>query len=171
MDYDRLWKISDKARYGARLTSEENRFVVETVPGELAEFPKNPFPARVRHPAGFSVSGAPVRTLVRCALVLSAQRVLGRRYGSRSEFYDRVEADLAFGIMRSHFHHGYPKGTFCCPQCTLAVYPVLMAEAIRWFDCADLAKTVRQLIETKQWRFSTSTNPPMIAWALDDARL
>ena len=36
--------------------------------------------------------------------------------------------------MRSHFHHGYPKGVHCCVQCTLAVIPVLDAGAIRYFD-------------------------------------
>jgi hypothetical protein len=120
----------------------------------------------VRHPAGFSVSGAPVRTLTQCVLVLSAQRVLGPSYDARSEFYQRVAADLAFGIMRSHFHHGYPKGVYCCAQCTLAVYPVLKAQALRWFDCQSLAKDVRQLVEKREWRFSGSANAGMIAWAL-----
>ena len=49
--------------------------------------------------------------------------------------FENVERDLALGIMRSHFHHEYPKGTHCCVQCTLAVYPVLEAGAIRYFDC------------------------------------
>ena len=50
-----------------------------------------------------------------------------------------MEKDLAFGIMRSHFHHGYPKGVHCCAQCTLAVIPVLEAGAIRYFDCRELS--------------------------------
>ena len=167
MDYDQLWNIGERAKDGTRLTPGEKRFVKEIVPRELAEFPKVPFPSRVRHPAGFSISGAPVRTLVRCVLVLSAQRVLGLRYDARSEFYERVAADLAFGIMRSHFHHGYPKGVHCCAQCTLAVFPVLKRKALRWFDCQSLANDVRRLIEAREWRFSSSTNPRMLAWALE----
>jgi hypothetical protein len=68
--------------------------------------------------------------------------------------------------MRSHFHLGYPKGAHCCAQCTLAVYPVLLAGALPWFDSQSLAKAVRELIQAKQWRFSGSTNPHMVAWAL-----
>jgi hypothetical protein len=166
MDYDRLWLVGEHARHRTRLTPEDKRFISEIVPRELAKFPHVVFPRHVRHPAGFSLSGAPVGTLVRCVLVLSAQRVLGVRYDVRSEFYGRVAADLAFGIMRSHFHHGFSKGVHCCAQCSLAVYPVLKAGTLRWFDCADLARPVRQLIESKQWRFSASTNPRMTAWAL-----
>jgi hypothetical protein len=166
MNYEQLWDIGEQARHGAQLTPGEKSFIVEVVPRELAKFPNVPVPSRVRHPAGFSLSGAPVRTLTRCVLVLSARRVLGPNYDARSEFYQRVAADLAFGIMRSHFHHEYPKGVHCCAQCTLAVYPVLKAKALRWFDCHSLAEGVRRLIEEKQWRFSGATNPLMIGWAL-----
>jgi hypothetical protein len=83
-----------------------------------------------------------------------------------SRFYQNVEKDLAFGIMRSHFHHGYPKGTHCCVQCSLAVYPVLAAAAIRYFDCGELAEVLRHLIEGRQWRFATPPNAQMISWSL-----
>jgi hypothetical protein len=166
MDYDRLWIVGEQVRHGGRLSAEEKDFISEVVPRELARFPRIGFPRRIRHPAGFSLSGAPVGTLLRCVLVLSAQRVLGPRYYARSEFYERVASALAFGIMRSHFHHGFPKGTHCCAQCSLAVYPVLKAGALRWFDGPSLARSVRQLIMAKQWRFSASTNPQMVAWAL-----
>jgi len=107
-----------------------------------------------------------VRTFVRCALLLSAQRVFGRSYHRESDFYDRVERDLALGVMRSHFHLGYPKGAFCCAPCSLALYPVLEAGAIRWFDCKPLAATVRGLVEARTWRFTKATSPRMVAWSL-----
>src|SRR5262245_55784713 len=129
MDYDLLFRIGDKARHADRLTTEEQQFVTEIVPKEFVRFPKIPFPQRLQHPAGFSISGAPVRTLAWSVLVLSGRGILGKRYDSRSDFYGRVALDLAFGIMRSHFHLGYPKGTHCCAQCTLAVYPVLNTKA------------------------------------------
>ena len=50
---------------------------------------------------------------MKSALLLAGQKALGRRYGG-SLFYETVEKELALGIMRSHFHHGYPKGTYCC---------------------------------------------------------
>lgn len=170
MDLDLLWKISDRARRREKLTAEEARFVRDVIPRELATFPRTAAPSRVRHPAGFSISGAPVRTFLSAALLLSARRVLGARYGGSSEFYDRVEADLAFGIMRAHFHHGYPKGAYCCAQCTLAVYPVLEAGAIRWFDSRKLALSVRRMIERKEWRFATAPNSRMLDWALNRDR-
>lgn len=165
MDLDQLWDLSDRARNRHKLTPKDVEYIKKTLPAELADFPCLDLPKRVSHPAGFSISGAPVGTFLRSALLLSGQRALGRRYDGL-EFYERVEKDLAFGIMRSHFHHGYPKGTHCCAQCTLAVYPVLEAGAIRYFDTAKLAKVVCQLIEKKEWRFSNFSNAKMLKWSL-----
>jgi hypothetical protein len=117
-----------------RLAPKDVAFIRDVVPGRLESFPRLKLPASVRHPAGFAVSGASVGTFLRSALLVAGQKALGRRFGGH-EFYDRIERDLAFGIMRSHFHHGYPKGVHCCVQCTLAVIPVLDAGAIRYFDC------------------------------------
>lgn len=142
-------------------------FVREVVPKELEAFPNLELPERVRHPAGFVLSGAPVGTFLRSGLLLAGQKVFGRRYeGSR--FYQNVERDLAFGIMRSHFHHGYPKGAHCCVQCSLAVYPVLAAGAIRYFDCAELAEVLRQLIQGRKWRFAKPPNAQMVSWSLSN---
>src|SRR5262245_4792217 len=110
MDFDRLWIVADRARAKQRLSSEDIAFVREVVPKELESFPKLDLPKAIRHPAGFAISGAPVRTFLRSALLLAGQKALGIRFGG-STFYETVEEDLAFGIMRSHFHHGYPKGT------------------------------------------------------------
>ena len=166
MDYDRLWAVADRVRARRQLQRDEAAFVRDTVPADLEAFPRLNLPKTIRHPAGFSVSGAPVGTFLRSALLLSAQKVFGKRYEG-SAFYEGVEKDLAFGVMRSHFHHGYPKGTHCCVQCTLAVYPVLQAGALRYFDCAELASDVRALIEERQWRFETPPNAKMLRWALE----
>lgn len=168
MDFDALWLIADRARSQRKLSASEVGFVRDVVPAELESFPRLTLPKSIRHPAGFSVAGAPVGTFLRSALLLAGQKALGDRYGG-SPFYESVERDLAFGIMRSHFHHGYPKGTHCCAQCTLAVYPVLEAGAIRYFDCAELAKDVRLLIEEGGWRFSKPAHPKLTRWALDQA--
>src|SRR5262245_10644447 len=138
MDYERVFAVADRARSGQRLKPDDIALVRDVAPAELKAFPRITIPKSVRHPGGFSVSGAPVGTFLRTALLLAAQKVFGKRYEG-STFYEAVEKDLAFGIMRSHFHHGYPKGTHCCVQCTLAVYPALEAGAIRYFDCAELA--------------------------------
>ena len=108
-------------------------------------------------------------TFLRSALLIAGQKALGKRYGG-AEFYERVERDLAtFGIMRSHFHHGYPKGVHCCVQCTLAVIPVLDAGAIRYFDCRELSRAVKLLVRQRKWRFAKRVDPRMVGWALGDA--
>ena len=165
MDFDRLWIVADRARSSKKLEASDAAFVRDTVPRDLADFPRVDVPAKFRHPSGFTVSGAPVGTFFRSALLLAGQKALGRRFGG-APFYEDVERDLALWIMRSHFHHGYPKGTHCCTQCTLAVYPVLEANAIRYFDCATLAEDVRSLIRNKKWRFATPPNPAMAQWSL-----
>jgi len=148
-----------------RLSSEDLAFVREVVPRELESFPHVQLPKTIRHSAGFSVSGAPVGTFLRSALLIAGQKALGSRFGGAA-FYESVERDLAFGIMRSHFHHGYPKGTHCCVQCTLAVYPTLEAGTIRYFECGPLAKDVKRLITHGEWRFVSPPNPKMVRWAL-----
>src|SRR5262245_29734538 len=164
--FDTLWDVADRARAGGRLSSSDITFVRRVAPAALDAFPRLTLPKSIRHPAGFSVAGAPVGTFLRSALLLSAQRALGRRFAA-SACYDTVEKDLAFGIMRSYFHHAYPKGTHCCVQCTLAVYPVLEAGAIRYFDCGPLSRDVRRVITDRQWRFASPANPKMLRWSLD----
>jgi len=165
MDFDNLWAVADRARARTRLAPTDITFVRNVVPDQLDSFPKVKLPARIRHPAGFSISGASVGTFLRSALLIAGQKALGRRFRG-SEFYERVEKDLAFGIMRSHFHHGYPKGAHCCVQCTLAVIPVLDAGAIRYFDCRELSTAARRLVRQRQWRFARSADPRMVDWAL-----
>lgn len=166
MDYDRLFAIADAARTRRGLSRDDIAFVRDDVPAILASFPRLKRPAKIRHPSGFSISGAPVETFVKSALLMAGQRALGRRYAG-SPFYERVEVDLALHIMRSHFHHDYPKGTHCCVPCTLAVLPALEMNAIRYFDSCALAKEVRPLIEARGWRFATAApNAKMLQWAL-----
>lgn len=165
MDFGLLWTVAERARARQRLPSEDIAFVREVVPRELESFPNLDLPKAIRHPAGFVISGAPVGTFLRSALLIAGQKALGSRFGGAA-FYETVEKDLAFGIMRSHFHHGYPKGTHCCVQCTLAVYPTLEAGAIRYFDCGQLARDVRRLIAEGGWRFVKPPNAKMLHWAL-----
>ena len=167
MDFDTLWVVADRARERSRLVPEDVSFICKVAPEQLESFPRVKLPASIRHPAGFSISGASVGTFLRSALLIAGQKALGKRFGG-SEFYERVEKDLAFGIMRSHFHHGYPKGVHCCVPCTLAVFPVLEAGAIRYFDCRELSSAVRRLVRQRQWRFAKPTDPRMVRWALGD---
>ena len=165
MDYGRLFTIADRARSHQRLPSDDVVFLRETVPADLDSFPRVKLPKTVRHPGGFSVSGAPVGSFLRGALLLAGQKAFGRRYAG-ADFYEHVESDLALRIMRSHFHGGLPKGTFCCSQCTLAVLPAPEANAIRYFDCRRSAKDVRRMIHAREWRFSRPANAKMLQWAL-----
>ena len=168
VDLDTLWAVADRARARSLLSRGDVSFVRNVAPDQFDRYPHLKLPATVRHPAGFSVSGASVGTLLRSALLIAAQKALGRRCGG-AEFYERVERDLAFGIMRSHFHHGYPKGAHCCVQCTLAVIPLLDAGAIRYFDCRELSRAVRLLVRQRKWRFARRVDPRMVIWALGDA--
>ena len=165
MDLNLLWEVADRARSQRRLTSTDIAFVRDVIPVELESFPRLNLPKVTKHPAGFSISGATVGTFLKSALLIAGKKALGNRYDG-SPFDELVERDLAFGIMRSHFHHGYPKGTHCCVQCTLAVYPVLEAGAIRYFDCHELATNLRQLIQRGEWRFTKPANPKLTQWSL-----
>lgn len=167
MDYERLLAVADAARTPKRLSTSDAAFVRTRIPKDMAAYPKWERPKKIEHPAGFSVSGAPVGTFLRSALLLAGRKALGNRYDG-SPFYEQVERDVSFGIMRSHFHSGYPKGAFCCAQCTLAIYPLLEAGALRYFDNKALARNVRRLIDEGGWRFARAPNEKMLHWSLGD---
>ena len=164
---ERLWVVAERARARGSLSRDDVAFVRDTLPAALDSFPRIMLPQTIRHPGGFTVSGAPVGTFLRSALLIAGQKALGRRFAGHS-FFENVERDLALGVMRSHFHHGYPKGTHCCVQCTLAVYPVLEAGAIRYFECGPLSVQVRKIVRNRQWRFSGSVNAAMARWSLGE---
>ena len=168
IDLDTVWEVAERARARSRLSPGDVSFVRNVAPDQFDDYSRLKLPGTVRHPAGFSVSGASVGTFLRSALLIAGQKALGRRCGG-AEFYERVERDLAFGIMRSHFHNGYPKGVHCCVQCTLAVIPVLDAGAIRYFDCRELSRAVKLLVRRRKWRFAQRIDPRMVGWALGDA--
>lgn len=163
--FERIWDMAERSRERGSLSRDDVAFVRDVVPDVLGSIHDVRAPKAIRHPGGFPVSGAPVGTFLRSALLLSGQKALGRRFGGHP-FYEHIERDLTFGIMRSHFHHGYPRGTHCCSLCTLAVYPVLVSGAIRYIETASLAREVRRLIEQKQWRFARAVNVAAIEWAL-----
>jgi hypothetical protein len=167
MDHERLFALADSARARERFVPADTAFLRNDIPAALHAFPKMKLPKAVRHPGGFSVSGAPVGTFLRSALLLAGQKALGARYGD-NDFYGRVESDLAMRIMRAHFHGDAPKGAFCCKQCTLAILPVLEANAIRYFDGRALAKDVRRMVHAGEWRFATPPNAKMLQWSLKD---
>ena len=168
LSLDRLWVIAERARARGPLSRDDIAFVCNTLPSALESFPWIKPPKAIRHPGGFAVSGAPVGTFLRAALLLGGQKALGRRFAGHP-FFENVERDLALRIMRSHFHHGYPKGAHCCAQCTLAVYPVLQAGAIRYFECGPLSDKVRHIVRTHQWRFARPVNAAMVRWSLGEA--
>src|SRR5262252_6207262 len=99
MDLNALWAVADRSRARRRLAPEDVVYVRDVVPRELDSFPKLRPSKTIRHPAGFPVSGAPVGTFLRSALLLAGQKALGPRFGG-SEFYENVERDLALAIMR-----------------------------------------------------------------------
>jgi hypothetical protein len=165
MEIAQLWTVADRAREGTKLSQEDSQFVRTELPVLLSDLPHQTLPKRISRPAGFTVAGASVGTFLRCATLIAGRRVLGARYEG-SEFYESIEKDLAMRIMRSNFHLGYPKGTHCCVSCTLAVYPVLALDAVRYFDGPELARHVREIVATKGWRFSRPVNAKLLSWAL-----
>jgi hypothetical protein len=166
MDYERLFTLADSARAGQRLRAGDLTFLSVDIPAAREGVPWHvKLPKRVRHPAGFVISGAPVRTFTRCALLLAGKNAFGKRY-EKSLFYQQTEADLALSIASAYFNDKAPKGAFCCKQCTLAVHTVLEANAIHHFDGPTLAKGIRKIIRNGEWRFSTPSNPKMLEWAL-----
>ena len=140
MDHDRLFALAEDARQGRRFSRGPRRVPARRHSCRVACVPESALAANSLVIREASLS--PVRrsgTFLRSALLIAGQKAFGRRYGAQ-DFYERVEADLAMRVMRAHFHGGAPKGAYCCKPCTLAVLPVLEANAIRYFAGPALAK-------------------------------
>jgi hypothetical protein len=164
-DLSEVWNVAERARGHGKLSHADTMFIRDRIPAALKDVRVAALPKSLKHPGGFTVTGASVGTFLRSALLLAGQKALGKRFDG-SPFYEQVEQDLAFGIMRSHFHLSYPKGAHCCGPCTLAVYPVLAAGAIRYFDNAVLAKAIERMVAERQWRFAGAANERMVSWSL-----
>jgi hypothetical protein len=80
MDFERILQIGNQARQGEKLSADDQTFVREAVPTELAAYPRIAYPSRIRHPSGAIIRGAVVRTFVKGAMVLGARRTLGPKY-------------------------------------------------------------------------------------------
>jgi hypothetical protein len=74
MDFDTLWVVADRARARPRLAPNDVSFVRDVAPDRLDSFPKLELPTSIRHPAGFSISGASVGTSFRSALLIAGQK-------------------------------------------------------------------------------------------------
>jgi hypothetical protein len=62
--FDTLWVVADRARARPRLAPNDVSFVRDVAPDRLDSFPKLELPTSIRHPAGFSISGASVGTFL-----------------------------------------------------------------------------------------------------------
>ena len=78
---DRLWVVAERARARGPLSREDIAFVRDTIPAELGSSSQVKPRKAIRHPGGFTVSGAPVGTFLNSALLLAGQKALGRRFG------------------------------------------------------------------------------------------
>lgn len=78
---------------------------------------------------------------------------------------ERVEYDLAYGIMRSH-PTGLPERHALLRVVHLGSVSCAYCRAIRYFDTRALARDVHRIITKRQWRFCGRANDRMIAWAI-----
>lgn len=81
MNFNVLWQVAERARSQQKLAANDVTFIREVVPVELASFPRVNLPKVTKHPAGFSISGAPVGTFLRSVLLIAGRKPLGNRYG------------------------------------------------------------------------------------------
>ena len=111
------------------------------------------------HPAGFSISGAPVGTFLRSAPHRRAEGA-GQKVW-RIRLLERVEKDLAFGASCARIF------TTAIRRVYIAVFSAHL-RAIRYFDCRELFVALQRIVRQRQWRFAKSTDPRIVRWALGD---
>lgn len=91
---------------------------------------------------------------------------MGPDYAWQDKRFTFKHMELLCGILNSHFTHGYEKGFYCCPTCTLSVLPLYAVGAFDRLNCKELEQNVVKAIQEKKGRFASNFSQKYARWAL-----
>jgi hypothetical protein len=163
---DELYQYLHTFSQGCRLSQQDKQHLPGLFEQIYSVLDTRPFPDKVKLATGITAKGATGRIALNAYLLLLARKAYGLEFMKQDKRLEARSQQLAFNIMRSNFTHGDPKGIYCCPTCTLSVFPLYCTHAFPWFDC-DLCKhNVLGAYENRTSVFTRTFNQGYADWAM-----
>jgi len=155
-----------KVHNHTRLSASDKAYIRNKLPRMLAG--RRAFQATVSyaHPAGVTIRGAPAGSFVKAFALLLGKKAFGTKRIIGHPLYDDLEKSLTIGILRTNFEFGRPKGFYCCPRCSLAVFPLLELDLLHYLRGKDLARDMRRRIESREGPFEHGVADRLVEFAL-----
>jgi len=163
---DELYRYLDRLSQGRRLSLEDRRALPDLFDRGFTLLESSSFPKNFKLASGIIARGATGKTALNAYLLLLARKAYGTDYMKQDTRMHNHAQYLALHIMRANFTHGTPKGIYCCPTCTLSVFPLYCIHAFKWFDCDLLKKNVLEAYENHTSVFSRKFNEGYGDWAM-----
>ena len=158
----REWTIALGAK--GKLSPEIRRRVSHELPSFLGGIDSRTAPKRFKLPTGQSLGDATRMTAIKCHCLLLARKVHGAGFVKVHSEYEALAKDLLFWVMRHNFNTGDPKGVFCCPACTISLFPLYALGCFRWV-CNELKSAVVDAMARRQYVFSGDYPEAYAQWA------
>ncbi len=163
---DQLYEYLNRFSQGGRLPREDKRQLPKLFDQGFALLDSPSFPKDFKLASGIIARGATGSIALNAYLLLLARKAYGKDYMKQDSRLGHWAQYLALHIMRANFTHGAMKGIYCCPTCTLSVFPLYCTHAFKWFDCELLKKNTLIAYENHTSVFSRQFNQGYADWAM-----
>jgi hypothetical protein len=163
-----LYQYLDRVSRGDRLSQEGKRRLPDLFEQIYSLLDSRSFPKDFRLASGAIARGATGRIALNAYLLLLARKAFGKDYvyTQRDKRLNYWALYLEFHIMRNHFGGWGEKGIYCCPTCTLSVFPLYCVDAFRWFDCDLLKQNVLKSYRSRSSVFARQFSQSYADWAM-----
>lgn len=163
---NQLYRYLDQVSLGIRLTKQDKQRLLVLFEKMYSLLDSESFPQDFKLATGIKARGATGRIALNAYLLLLARKAFGKNYTNRDDRLFYWAMYLGYHIMRSNFQGWHEKGIYCCPTCTLSVFPLYCVDAFRGFDSELLKKNVIKAYKKNKSVFSRRYNKGYAEWAM-----
>ena len=163
---EKLHELLDVAASRSRFTADEKTAAISLLDDmyRMLETYKNPPGFKLA--SGDLATGATGRVALNSYFLLLGRLALGRDYSHHDDRFLYWKMRLGYAIMRGHFTGRAEKGIYCCPTCTLSVFPLYCLDAFDDLDCKLLKDNVFAAYTSKVHPFNSQFKQKYADWAL-----
>lgn len=166
---EQLYSLLDSAASKKRLSQAEKETAVACFDELFILLETHRNPPGFRLASGEIAKGATGRTALNAYILLLGRLALGKDYARHDKRFASWNMRLSHGIMRSNFIGRAERGLYCCPTCTLSVFPLYCVRAFDRFDCELLKQNVLEAYAKKAWRFGSNYSKAYADWVMQFA--
>ena len=164
-------KLTDLNEYmislgeGKKLSALDKKKINNQLPELIDQIRAGDVPAKISLPNGEKLGSATRLTALKCHALLLALKAFGTNYIKADQCYEALAMDVLFYVMRSYFKCGGIKGEFCCPPCTLSLWPLYKTKSFKCVDCKELDRNIEKALDSKKSVFNGGFSEKYAEWA------